>query len=232
MLFGLDPEELSFLGGALSTLVAAFSYRAKTRHEQRRATRTVLYYLLEHHHHVRRAHESVKPLQAKFLAIMRATLKTKGVDVSDQDWSNVQNQVAPLVRDFLSSELQELLGALREPLERALVDLARENPVLAFRIRGRDRIMQVNEKITKLAGPEVAPDEATLGFFEAFVGEVALSELRDCVYATARACDVITLFKVHRAMRRHYRPDPEENVELQKFVDDMLTTVLQPRTAG
>lgn len=231
MPFGLDPKDLSFLGGALSTLLAAFGYWTKTRHEQRRATRTVLYYLLEHHHHVRRAHESVRSLQTKFLAVMLDSLKVRGVQVSDEEWSKVRQQVAPLIRSFVSSEIQENLVSLQEPLERALADLARENPVLAYRLRGRERIMLLNEKITKLAGPDAAPDETALEFFEAFVGEIALGELRKSVYATARACDVLTLVKVHLAMKRQERPDPEEDVEVQTFVDDLVSTFLRVASA-
>jgi hypothetical protein len=225
MFFDLDPKELSFLGGAASTLIAALSYWAKTRHEGRRATRTVLYYLLEVHHTVNRTHEVARSLPDKFMTVMRSSLQRKGVSITEAEWALAKTQVFPVLREFMSAELVELLTTLRDPLERALAELARENPVLAFRIRGRDQITLLNEKIQKFAGSSVGTDAATMATFETFIRDVALKELQDAIYAASFACDVLTLCKVHLSIRRSRRPLSEDDSEMEAFIESMLANI-------
>lgn len=229
MLFNLDPKEWSFLGGAASTLIAAVSYWAKTRHERRRATRTVLYYLLEVHHNVHRAHGLAKDLPAKFITLTKASLLRRGVSATEGEWLAATAQLTPMLRQFMSAEVTEIIHTFKEPLEKALAELAREDPVLAFRIRGRDRIMLVSEKLQKLVGGTSPDDRSTIAGLESFFRDVALKELQEAIYAAAFACDTLTLLKVHATLKRKQRLNSGvDDAEMQEFIDSMIATRAEP----
>jgi transcriptional regulator NrdR family protein len=221
----IDAKDLSFLGGALSTLIAALSYWAKTRHERRRATRTALYYLLELHYLAHRRRRAGDDVPAKVVDQMTAALKRRGISVQPVELATVEKQATIAIQSSMAEEVREALLSFKEPLEKVLSELAREDPVLAFRIRGRDSAMLLFDKVSESATATLTPSDQAIPVFNRFLGGAALRGLRDAIYSAALACDVITLAKVHWTMRKQLRDAPVENDEIDRFIEEMLQTM-------
>lgn len=80
----MDPFELSALGTAGGALLAAIAYLAKTLHERRRVTRTVLYHLVELHHAVSRTELCLKSLEDVLITAVRQAMAARNETYIEQ----------------------------------------------------------------------------------------------------------------------------------------------------
>lgn len=226
----MDPSAFGILGTALSALVAALSYWAKTRHERRRATRAVLYYLLEVHHLVNRIHVSRKAFPSEYVAQCRRALASAGKVLSDDDSATLTQGVTLALNAFTANELQALATSIAEPFERALTELSREDPVLAFKLRGRDQLMMIFRKIeASIGGPEKSSYsgksfEEEYAPLDDFLRGITVAELGRAVKATAWRCDVLTHVQVLLLLRRSTHEEATDNAKtfLKELVDDLV----------
>ncbi|MBM5575321.1 hypothetical protein [Deefgea sp. CFH1-16] len=145
----MDPKIIGLLGTALSAIIAALSYWAKTKHERRRATRAVLYYLLEVEHLVRKMHYA-RNLPNDCVDEMRRTLEINGLVLTEPDAEAAVEEIGQFLHVFATAEFQNLAATIAEPFEKALVELSREDPFLAFTLRGRDQLVMLPQKLAEL----------------------------------------------------------------------------------
>ncbi|WP_305639203.1 hypothetical protein [Polaromonas sp.] len=227
----MDLKDLGILGGALSAVIAALSYWAKTRHERRRATRTALYYLLEVHHLVRRLRVATNNLASQIVQDIRTALEERGSSIAEAEVASASEQLKPVMRDFMHAQLEELSTDIRDPFAKALADLAKEDPILAFRLRGRDRLLLLSQNIDAIAAQASAQavaignaERATPGpNVDGFLLDATVSELEHAVRATAWRCDIFTHLGVMLLLRRTAR---EETGDLRELVADMVKKVV------
>lgn len=189
-----DLKDLGFLGGALSALVAAVSYWAKTRHERKRATRTILYHLLELHHVVHRVTGASTILEGELIQQVRAELASRGLTLDESQARSALQEAAPVLRAFGRNELAQAATSVGLAFSNALADLAREDPVLAFRLRGRERLLLLPDAIEAASQNQVR-DVSTQGdaqMLHDVLLRMSLDDLRAAIRATAWRCDVVT----------------------------------------
>ena len=218
----LDPKDLSALGGAGSALIAAVSYWAKTRHERRRATRTVLYYLLELHHAAYRFRAAMDSVKADLIPELRAALKLRGFELDEGEASAALKQAEPMLAEFGRMQLEGAIAESSEAFAKGLAELSREDPVLAFRLRGRDQLMLLPRKIESFVSQNAAKGSVSLeadqigpSDFDDLLSKVALEELRMAIRETALRCDLITLIRVKWLLRE---AEKDESSGLKEIV--------------
>src|SRR4030065_2050911 len=100
----MDAKVLGLLGTALSALIAAIGYYAKTKHERRRATRTVLYYLLELYHLTSKMQFCVKQFPAKYAEECTVALNARGLSFTEVEAKLLRDAMEHLIRDIGRSE--------------------------------------------------------------------------------------------------------------------------------
>lgn len=202
----MDPAVLGIVGTGLSAVIASLSYWAKTRHDRRRATRVLLYYLLEMHHYARRLSFGTFP--EEFSAQCKQLLAANGVTLSEADEASLVPHLRQMLNAYIATELQDLATTISNPFDRALAELSREDPVLAFK-RGRDQVMLLSRKLEAVAKSATLPDQPQsalpfhqeLGDFGEFLQEAAVAELVMAIRATAWRCDAITHLRVWLELR-------------------------------
>jgi hypothetical protein len=240
----MDLKDLGILGGAGSAAIAAISYWAKTQHERRRATRIALFYLLEAHHLARRLNVATNHLVAEFVKELKTAHEKGGSSITEAEATSATEQIEPLMRDMLRSMLEELSTDIRDPYAKALTELAREDPILAFKLRGRDQLLLISQNIdafiAQASAHAVAIEHAEPAKpgqrLNAFLIDTMVTELDHAVRLTASRCDLLTRVQVLLLLRRTAR---REVGELREFVTDMVKKVLptevliqpQPRSA-
>lgn len=192
----LDPKDLSALGGAGGALIAALSYWAKTRHERRRSTRTVLYYLLEMHHVVHRVQATNESFKSEFIQEFRAALQSRGLALNDAEAASAMKQASPVLARFGRMQIESTVSESGEAFSKALADLSREDPLLAFRLRGRDQLLLLRRKIegfvTELGTQSSTSDPVDVSVLDEMLTGTTLEELRIAIRATAWRCDILT----------------------------------------
>lgn len=207
----MDAQLFGLAGTALSALIAALSYRGKIRHERRRSTRTVLFYLLEIHHFLSRGVLSTSSFPRQYIDKIVALLSERGIIVSEAEASALPAQIQEAARILLQAELKKLSLAISEPFQAALRDLSREDPLLAFNLRGKDSVSDISDLFEVIGGKPVQPDmkadevaraSALLSFLEDRMKSMASDEVERCIRATAWRCDVVTNYRIHRHLQR------------------------------
>jgi hypothetical protein len=157
-MFAVDPQVLGLLGTAVSAAVAALGYRGKLRHERRRTTRVVLYYLLEMHDRVGRLQRIARDLPLQAPTAIKSILEKQGHRVSSQDLLTANALLTPKLRDFAATQMDELRLEVIEPYRRALAELAKDDPILAFRLKGQEVLNLHAKQVVGMISQAIAED--------------------------------------------------------------------------
>jgi hypothetical protein len=234
----MDPIELSALGGMGSALLAAVSYWAKTTHERRRVTRTVLFYLLELHHHVSRTLIAVTIIDQVLLSEFRTALAAKGLTLNEAEGEVALTLAMPIFEKFGLEEIKSAVTETAAAYEKALADLARENPILAFRLRGRDQAALLGNRMrgfVSVAGAvpsgQPQPLAAEIAQFDRMFLKLSAEELRNAIRATAWGCDLLTHIKVWfliRASEKESDSSPELRQVVRRLVEEYVSRMPAP----
>ncbi|MBC5782660.1 hypothetical protein H8N03_06865 [Ramlibacter sp. USB13] len=225
----IDLKDLSALGGAGGALIAAISYWWKTRHERRRATRTALFYLLELHHVLRRVYAASRWLKFELGPSLKASLRSRGIELNESEFTSMLAQVMPAFNQFGRSQIERSVAGMAEGLARSLVDLAKEDPVLAFRLRGRDQLLLMPQHVEQIAAGQTAsqpPGSSDSGWADAgeFFTTVSLEDLENAIRSTAKRCDLCTRFRVWKLLRSA-ADDRDIKSVIQRLVDKAAASI-------
>lgn len=219
--------EFKDLGVAISALVAAISYWVKNRHERRRATRTALYHLLELHHLVHRLLPVAKAGPQPLIAQIRSVGEAHGKPLVGIDSEEPFKAMRIVIQMMIRSHLNELGSETREPFAKALAELSKEDPILAFKLRGQDRLLTLSQNIQTMAD-KLSPESSTqtqspgLGI-DLFILKEAASNLNYSLKITAWRCDFFTFGLVMLRIRRVAREKPGD---LEEFYKEWVELVM------
>ncbi|MFN7122576.1 MAG: hypothetical protein ACK4NM_11145 [Hydrogenophaga sp.] len=230
----MTTEIVALLGATLSALIAAFAYYGKARHERLRTTRTVLYHLLEMRHHFAATEYGVAKFPDQYLEIVNATLKRNRIVIQDAE----QEALVPLLRQFVreiqGAKVEALVVQIIEPFLRALSDLARDDPLLAYELKGKEVIKSVSSMFAdvphfanalEVPSEEEHVKEALLTSLDDLDREVTLGVLANAIRQVARRCGPTVYVRTIRAIRR--QSDPAFPLKLATKVDSLLDRVLK-----
>lgn len=128
---------IGIFGVTLSALFSGFGYFFKIRTEKLRTTRQVLFYLLEFRAYVLASSVSPTELYEQYLEQCQKYFdkkKIEGIAIPQQNrdlmlgyFSNLIEQITPELSESFIVEYEQTINSL-----------AKENPVLAFQLRGKD----------------------------------------------------------------------------------------------
>lgn len=144
---------------------------------------------------------------------MRRTLEINGLVLTESDAEAAVEEIGQFLHVFATTEFQNLAATIAEPFEKALVELSREDPFLAFTLRGRDQLVMLPQKLADITAsirpsdvpaPEVTFNQQSSPF-DSFIRQATLAELDAAILATAWRCDVMTHLRVRLLLRRTKR---------------------------
>jgi hypothetical protein len=197
----LDPKTLAILGSALSALIAALGYYAKTRQERLRTTRSVLFQLLEMRHQLAILQYMSGKFLKDYLAACQSILGPKGVNLSAADMDSIETVGRKHFRRFATKQLMQLNEDVFKPYKAALEQLAKDEPVLAFRLRGKESFMArtpaaealfdipLDDNVSALAH-EIKT--AMVSDIEDLVRESTLEDITEATKMVALQCGLLT----------------------------------------
>jgi hypothetical protein len=137
-----------------------------------------------------------------------------------------------VIRKYAADELQSLVSAISDPLGKALAELAKEDPVLAFRLRGIEQFLVLTRKVDNLLAVPASPNSAALEnslsqefpSVEDFFRDNAVTELRQAIQETAWRCDVLTHLRVGLLLHKidKEQANGESTQRLRDLADQLL----------
>jgi len=216
--------------------MAAIAYLAKTHHERRRVTRTVLYHLLELHHVVSRTALCLKSLEGVLITAVRQDMEARNETYDEKQGLAAMDAARPELLKFAMAQLDGLSVEMADSYSKALSDLARENPVLAFELRGRDKavvLISTVRDFMQSSTDQPAPSDKDLPLFNHFFLQLSEEDLHQAIIKTAWRCDIITHGKVLMHLRTSRNQDFSEDGGnlIQRLVEEM-TSAHSPLTTA
>lgn len=144
----LDVKVIAALIGISGILIAAlissFGYLFKTRVETKKSARKVLYLLLEIRYAILNSLFDPEDATKSYFEHFYKRFKDKGFPVGPSEIEGpMQDIVQTHFKNIVSSMKTDIHEKLLAPFEEALLEFATVKPVLAYRLRGKEKLESV-----------------------------------------------------------------------------------------
>ena len=130
------------IGGILiAARLSSAGYLYRVRLESKRSARKVLYYLLEIRHAIIISSMDPDVGTDKYFEHFVQRMKNKGLPLEKEDMEKIfSEKICEHFNNVISTSGTDIEKRLVIPFEEALLDMATVNPVLAYKLRGKEKI--------------------------------------------------------------------------------------------
>lgn len=126
---------------------------------------------------------------------------------------------------------------MAESYSKALSDLARENPVLAFELRGRDKavvLISTIREFMKSSTDQEDPSDEDFSMFNPIALRMSEGDLRQAIGKIAWRCDII----IHVKVSMHLRKSQDQNLfeegtdVVRRLIEESISAHQPPTVAA
>ncbi|WP_432464069.1 MULTISPECIES: hypothetical protein [unclassified Agarivorans] len=144
----MDPKIIAALIGSVGIFFAALlgyvGFFFKSRLEIKKSARKVLFILLEIRHQTIRSMFDPKNATKNYLEYISTKVEDRGYPMGDISADNPLHKMITTHFENLSTTLKEDMHTkLLEPYDDSLAEFATINPILAYRLRGKEKLEKV-----------------------------------------------------------------------------------------
>lgn len=239
----MDVEAIVPLGGvAFAALLSAAGYLWRVRLEAKKSARKVLYYLLEIRYAINTSLIDPRHMYDRYMNEMIAEFSSRKIALRRED---LDEKVGSHIFQYLVNVTESLAVKIDQkiiaPYEEALLDLAEVNPVLAYRLRGKERFqvfLSHSNNYSKEMDSDVLPGllkDLEHGKEEIIrLGRAASKEsmsdlatvLDDEILLVARSCGWLDYVKSRKALRFHVDQVAFiDTSDLKGFIDQCMEII-------
>jgi len=240
----MDVETIVPLGGvAFAALLSAIGYLWRVRLEAKKSARKVLYYLLEIRYAINTSLIDPRHMYDKYMNDMIAEFSSRKIVLRRED---LDEKVGSHIFQYLVNITESLAVNIDQniiaPYEEALLDLAEVNPVLAYRLRGKERFQfflshssSYSEEMDSDVLPKLLKDlehgkEEIMRLGRAATKE-SMSDLAtvldDDILLVARSCGWLDYAKCRKALRFHIEQVAFiDTSDLKGFIDQCMEVIV------
>lgn len=208
---------ISVAGIALGSVIRGIGYFYQVRAERLKTTKETLYYLLEFRAHLKASSFSPTDLSAEYLSICRDFFKKKHIIESD-----IPEQLDLLLNQMFTSIIEKVTPNISSEFlaayEASLKALANDNPVLAYKLRGKEAYSGMFEMIDEYferikAIDEFKSDNLIPELMDRQIGQVSdwgfneqLEQTDLDITLVAKRCDLRTRWEVRKILKNKNKP--------------------------
>jgi hypothetical protein len=196
----MDTEVIAALAGLIGISLGAFlggiGYYLKTRLERMKNKKIVLFHLLEFRHQVKSSYVAPKELSDEYFKVCTSYFKRIGLTDNEEISESIRSNVEDYIYDLVAASKPNIPEHFIQSYEESLKNLCGTDPVLAFKLRGMERLHEITNA-----------KEKYISNFNAFVTHDVPSQIVQFVY---------------RELRTASRDSTED---LLKYVDKDLSAV-------
>ncbi|PMM61307.1 hypothetical protein [Vibrio lentus] len=225
---------ISVSGIALGSVIRGVGYFYQVRAERLKTTKETLYYLLEFRAHLKASSFSPSDLSAAYFSLCRDFFKKKHIVEGDvpKQLDLVLNQMFASIIEKVTPNIScEFLAAY----ETSLKALANDNPVLAYKLRGKEAYSGMFDMVDEYfkhikAIDEFKSDDSIHELMNRQIGQVSdwgfneqLEQTDLDITLVAKRCDLRTRWEVRQILKNKNKPTHN----LQDFgIEELLELLL------
>lgn len=218
---------------SIGWLLNEFGSWFKERRENKRISKNVLYHLLEIHYSIRKLDIS-KEINAISEITMRAIPKEEHIEGLKDGLNKVyQTMLGSLLEQNVSEELDDLEDDYLNSVE----SLSTIDPVLAYRLKGKTKILQgfdiINQSINNLQkivgemdATSIQQQEAMISMLKPEILQKLITDIEEEIIDIAKTINPSTRKEVN-SMFVNYRKHFSENEEYKKYEQMIMQVVEQ-----
>ncbi|MEH0166715.1 hypothetical protein [Roseateles microcysteis] len=133
-LLSIDPKLAAAAGAVGSALLAACGYIAKIRYERKRTLRSTLFYLLRLRQCAVTDELLVTQVPERVLSAFNSVLAERSLQLNDEETASMLELARPILAAVAERQSVAELQEIRAQLLKSLADLAKDQPILAYRL--------------------------------------------------------------------------------------------------
>jgi hypothetical protein len=161
-LFAIDPKLLAALGAVGSAMLAAAGYIAKLRYERKRTLRVTLFYLLQLRQTALVDELIATQLPERVMKALNAVLRDQKLELTDAETESLIREARPILAAVVERQSAVELQEIRGQLAKSLSDLAKDEPVLAFRLSAGLPNLKLPDGASDVRPADFPPQAATI----------------------------------------------------------------------
>lgn len=230
---------ISLAGIALGIFASGLGYVYKVRSERLKTTKETLYYLLEFRAHFMASSCSPAELSREYINICEEFLKSKNL-VETTPPAEISSLINKLFESIINNFTPKISNDFLTAYEASLKNLSQDNPVLAYRLRGKeaysgifDMIKNYNDQLSKLS--MLLVDNLTQPHLEKQISDMEdwgfkeqLGQTDLDIARVAKSCDLRTSWEVHKILKNKDKPvhklkDLKIEEKLELLFQNLLT---------
>lgn len=219
---------------AIPAIIGVCGYLYKVWAERVKSRKLVLFHLLEIHYALKILPVNIDDLGAKYVEHCKGCFADIGLKLNDQASASI-TKFTPTIQGYFGDIVGTFQHCLderfKESFEKSLQELAKDNPVLAYRLRGRlsfDKIASAVMLYTKSL-KDLLEDNNSLELKDVLKKEildaivVACAELQSVVdediKSVSLGCDPLTWWNCRQALKK--KIDVNETFELEELRSEL-----------
>jgi hypothetical protein len=135
---------ISLLGLCVTAILGSIGYFYKVRMEEKKSGRKVLYFLLETRHAIRTTLFNPSEMTEQYINACIEKLRARGLPFESD--KSTEESLFPLIHSLFSNLADaaktDIEHKLLEPLNQSLLEFATVNPVLAYKLTGKEKLQK------------------------------------------------------------------------------------------
>ncbi len=233
---------IGIAGILITAVLSSFGYLFKTRVETKKSARKVLYLLLEIRYATVNSLFDPEEATNAYFEHFYNRVKLKGIPVEISEIKDpMHNIVQSHFQNIISAMRTDIHDKLLAPYEEALIEFATVKPVLAYRLRGKEKLetvishtsnyrqnyqnvisQRINEEWLKEILFDSSNDIKKESIFE-------LIELIDKdIILLAKHCGFFDLIDCKKSLAyKKIEPSKHDFKDLDKFIDNIITKIIE-----
>lgn len=137
----MDPKVVASLAGvSVGALLGGIGYYLKSRAERLKAKRTVLFHLLELRHLLVASNIDPNDITDKYIEYSEEYFNKIGLPEEEKLPAELTNMIRDHLCRIMSTQRPKIDEAFIKSYENSLTELCKDEPVLAFRLKGLDNV--------------------------------------------------------------------------------------------
>ena len=142
---------ISLIGLCVTAMLGAIGYFYKVKMEEKKSGRRVLYFLLETRHAIRTTLFNPSEMTEHYISACVEKLRSRGLPFESDE--TTKKTLFPLIMGLFSSLAEtaktDIENKLLEPLNQSLLEFASVNPVLAYKLTGKEKLQKLASQLVE-----------------------------------------------------------------------------------